>query len=246
MRQGFALFAKEHGPHGLNQLKRIARQVSRMSHVAEVLNTDSGIDPDTNEKININPEPLLEEKYDERISPAISKSAKRGWAIETVENCLFIGAYTGEFQKIAQGIFSEWFYGCGGTKEDPTSNMLASMTHSLIPSIFSRPFSASNKIDLLFDRATVLLALHLDKFIELAKNRPFELRWGSRKESALFNKPGTLKRNKRVLIAQAGDEKIAIADGFIARIFFNGHTPSNILDAIESMFTHAAENTSTD
>lgn len=226
-------FLEHLGKRGQKQFHRVLRQGRRMSHVADILTKDAGVDPDTDQKITIRKDPVESDLYDDHLVSLIEKASSKNWAIDVVEGCLFIGAYSGEFLPIADKIFTAWFRQSGGNQEDPICNINQAMNMPLAFPIFSRMIPPSSKFDVLFGRVTIFMALHLDNFIALSKKFDTPFRWGTRREAGMYlENAGKLKRNHKPLMATMGEKTMGLSDGILARIFFHGQTPMTIINAM--------------
>lgn len=137
--RAFHYFAQEEGVQAVKQLQRTFRQASRMSHVTSVLATGKGIDPDTNDKIHI-PEPYFEiESWDNQLLSKLDESDEKGWAIEVIDDCVFLGVYAAEHMVYSGHIiFNSWFDNSGGTPECPRASLIDCMRLPLALPIFSR------------------------------------------------------------------------------------------------------------
>jgi len=229
-------FAQKHGEKGIEQLKRMSRQANRMEEVRGILCTDKGVDSDTHQNISIHPDPIAVDCYDERLGAIIEKALQKGWALDVIDDCLFIGAYSGKMQVAAEVIFSQWFQGCGGHEEDPLLNLQACMTNPLALPIFTRVIPPASKFDVLFGRVTVLMALHIDAFISVSKESSIELKWATRKQAGRYNKiAGNLKRKNKPLVGGSGSKEMALSDGIVVRIMFHGHTPKTIINSFSEI-----------
>ena len=80
-----------------------------MHHLKDVLTTGRGRDPDADIDITIAEEEVKVKGYDDRLSAVMDASRARGWALDVIEDCLFIAAYRGKSRRAAPVIFKGWF-----------------------------------------------------------------------------------------------------------------------------------------
>ncbi|MGP3372434.1 hypothetical protein ACTVFP_22330, partial [Escherichia coli] len=87
-------FVINEGPTAFKQLLRVQRQADRMEYVKSVISNDEGVNPDTKEKIKISEPTINIESWDEILVKTLEESEKKGWAINTFDDFIFIGCYS--------------------------------------------------------------------------------------------------------------------------------------------------------
>ena len=227
-------FHEQEGEHGLAQLKRMAKQATRMKQVAEILNTGTGIDPICDRPIHIPDKPFDIEDWDSQLREVVEESKKKGWAISVVDGALFIGAYRGKMAGVGRHIFKAWFdLECKG-KPFPWLNLMQCMETPLALPLFSRLTLSEDMIfDLLFGRCRVYVGINLDALISLIARYGVTVRWASRKESAKHAKD-SLQIDHRSIFCNKGDREIVLGDGHLVRMAFHGVSPDSAAKMISS------------
>lgn len=233
-------FCEREGKKTFLQLGRILRQGARLESVVNIINSGSGWDIDLDREVVIPEEALSVNSYDDCLAVLLEDSRKRGWAIECINDCLFIGVYRNEKQKAGPIAFSSWFASCGGRPQFPQANLLECMTIPLALPIFSRDIPRESMFDLLFGRTSVFFAIDLNVFAKLCNLAGLCVRWPTRKEAARLLasatkdfRPWGMARRGLVLDRHGSIE--AIADGLFDRIFFHGTTPASAVQIIERL-----------
>ena len=74
-------FAQQEGIESVKQLKRMMRQVQRMSHVSEVMSKGSSQDPDEKISVIIPDDFIVINTWEEELVSAVDEANGKGWAI---------------------------------------------------------------------------------------------------------------------------------------------------------------------
>jgi len=115
--------------------------------------------------------PFNTENYDAELVSVLEKSRRTGWAIEHIDDCLFIGAYRGDFRGPAELIFRTWFEGCGAHRRFPFANLFLTSTRTpLALPVGCRQIPREEKFDLMFGRVVVFVAIDMNGFIRLCNS----------------------------------------------------------------------------
>jgi hypothetical protein len=129
--------------------------------------------------------------------------------------------------------FRMWFHGCGAREACPAINFLQCMIDPLALPVFNRRLTPEHKFDLLFGRATLLLGLDWDKFVELGKEGGISFRWIARREAARMRRgiamKGEVCLDDKVLVAEKGDTQMTVHDGTLGRMLFHGLSPRSAI-----------------
>lgn len=230
--QALHYFAQQEGEQAIKQLQRMSRQVNRMSYVSSVINTGNGVDPDTNEQVKI-PEPFFPiETWDDQLTNTLKQAHDKGWAIEVIDNCLFLGVYASDHMRIGGHIiFNHWFDNEGGTPECPRSRLIDCMRTPLALPIFSRDIPDDYKFDVLFGRKHVCMGICVETLLEECKKIGYSVRFATNKEQGLLDKTGKRPykhKGKSVFIGD-GVKEVVLMDGIFLRIMFHGQTPMSVI-----------------
>jgi hypothetical protein len=217
----------------VDQLARYIRQAARMAHVMEIANTGKGKDPDSGEIIKIHPDELEVENYDPVLSLLMQKALDASWAIEVIDGCLFIGCYSGLMQRLGESAFRVWLEeGCHEKNARIVNLWQLSMADPLSLPIFTRNIATDLKFDLLFNRVSVYMCLHVDGFIQLAAKHGLRLRRCTKREIGRVSERAPQKAfGFPFLVEEKGREKNFLFDGVLGRIMGHGMTPRCALKA---------------
>ena len=86
------------GEKGVSQIMRMKKQDVRMDRVIDVINTGRGIDPIGN-PIRVSDDTHVLESFDEMIECMLNEVETKRASIGNIENCLFIGVYSGKLRR---------------------------------------------------------------------------------------------------------------------------------------------------
>lgn len=230
--QALHYFAQQEGEQAIKQLQRMSRQINRMLYVTSVLSTGIGVDPDTNEQVKI-PEPFFPiENWDNQLTHILNKAHDKGWAVDVIDNCLFLGVYASEHMRIGGHIiFNHWFDNAGGTPECPRKRLIDCMYNPLALPIFSRDIPDEYKFDVLFGRKHVCMGICIEKLLEECNKIGYSVRFATNKEQGLLDKSGKRPykhKGKSVFIGD-GVKEVVLMDGIFLRIMFHGQTPMSVI-----------------
>lgn len=228
-------FIRTEGEQTAKQLQRVIRQADRMAHISSILNDGHGIDPDTNQPVNI-PEPFYPvQNWDLKLNRLLQESESKGWAIDTVDNCLFLGAYSKD-EMLATGhvAFNLWFDAMGGTPECPRARLIDCMLDPLALPIFSRNIHDNYKFDLLFGRKQVCIGICVELFLDELKKNGFSIRLATNKECGHVENSGVkpYKHKGKAIFIGNGKTETILMDGIFLRIIFHAQTPISIAKTI--------------
>lgn len=232
------LFAKEEGITKYEQLKRMAKQDLRMMQSIDIINNGRGLDPATNKNVIISDDVFTLEHFDHIVSSLLTKSEEKGWAIDIVDECLFIGVYSGKFP--GNKAFRGWLEPFKITY--PRIDFRNSFFVPLSLPPFLLPFSEKDLMHLVSGDKRILMCLDYDKWFEIGKKFGLESRWLSRKETGklLYScrpfKPFTYE-NKAIEFS-IGEVSGNLYDGILGRIFYELVTPSSAIKFIKHGLEH--------
>ncbi|MBB1274592.1 hypothetical protein [Psychromonas sp. SR45-3] len=225
-------FAEKEGDKAVKQLQRMFRQASRMSHVSTVMSTGQGVDPDTKETINI-PEPFFEiESWDDRLVNTLNEADKKGWAIDVIDNCVFLGVYASEEARMGGHIiFNSWFDNSGGTPECPRALLIDSMRNPLALPVFSRNLPDNHKFDVLFGRKQVCMAICIESLLKECEKVGLSVRFATNKERGRLDKTGNrpYKHKGKAIFIGNGKTEVVLMDGIFLRVMHHGQSPISLI-----------------
>ena len=228
-------FANREGEQAVKQLQRMARQADRMLHVSTVISTGKGVDPDSNETIII-PEPFFPiEMWDDRLNGALNKASSQGWAIDVIDNCLFLGVYASDqMRRGGYVVFNAWFDQMGGTPECPRAMLIDSMRQPLALPIFSRNISDDDKFDVLFGRKQVCMGVCIELLLSECVKAGLSVRFATNKERGSLAQTGhqPYKYKGNAIFIGKGSKEIVLMDGIFLRVMFHGQRPISVIKTI--------------
>lgn len=228
-------FAEEHGKSGIKQLQRMSRQVERMGHVKEVMTSGVSLDPDTNQKIYIPDEFVYMPGWGDELNAILEKSDSKGWALDVIDDCLFIASYSkGSFLGAGHIVFNMWFDEFGATENCPRFRLFDSITHPLALPVFSLNISKNHKLDILFARKNVCIGLNISRLIDKLKNSGLKVREGTNKEASQLDQQGfhPYRHNGKAIYVGNEQREMALMDGIFLRIMFHNQRPIETIRAI--------------
>lgn len=235
--RSFQYFALQHGDSGVKQLQRMSRQAGRMGHLIEVMTEGRSIDPDTNQKIYIPEKAVYMPTWDCELNAILEASSSKGWALNVIDDCLFIASYTKEtMQGKGNGLFNLWFDEFGGTANCPRVRLLDAMSHPLALPIFNRDISDEQKFDILFGRKNVCIGLNVGAFLKKLEEVGFKVRTASNKEASKLDQQGfpPFRQNGKAIYIGNEQQEMALMDGVFLRILFHSQSPIGAIQAILS------------
>ncbi|WP_397459009.1 hypothetical protein AB3464_03905 [Pseudomonas asplenii] len=228
-------FVQEHGEGALKQLQRMIRQATRMGHVSEVLVTGRSEDPDTEYKIRIPEEKVYIGDWDSELNSILHKSDTRGWALDVIDDCLFIASYSRTAMRGGGHIlFNGWFDNLEGTPDCPRTTLISCMSHPLALPIFNRNIADRHKLDILFGRKNVCIALNIPKLFKQLIKHGINVREASNKEASKMDQKGLPPyrfKGKAYFVGVPGREMV-LMDGVFLRILYHSQRPINTIESI--------------
>lgn len=227
-------FMKNGGKKTIKQFERILRQYSRMGHVTEVLHKGQSVDPDTKKQITIPEEYIEMRSWDENLNCLIEDSESKGWAIDVIDDCLFVGCYSENPMKIGGHIiFRGWFNECGGDDECPFGRLIDSMMAPLALPVFNRFIPHEAKFDFLFGRKQLCMAVSIDDMLKKCEEVGMKYRIASNKESGRMSQLGQplYKYKNKPIIITKNDREMILGDGIFFRAMYHGQSPISVISS---------------
>lgn len=228
-------FAQREGPKSVEQLGRILRQVGRLSHVTEVMSKGRSIDPDTEENIVIPEDFVFIDTWGKELNQALEEAATKGWAINVIDECLFVGCYShGALRAPGHVVFNFWFDGCGGTPNCPRVRLLDAMQMPLALPVFNLDISDEHKFDILFGRKQVCLGINVQSLLTQCEKAGLHVRVASNKEATKLDQTGRhpYRHNGKAVFIGDGKSDFALMDGVFMRILFHAQRPLHLIKAL--------------
>jgi hypothetical protein len=233
--RAFQFFAEKHGESGVKQLQRMLRQANRMGHVDEMLYKGHSRDPDSNHTIHIPEETIIFDNWEGVLNGVLDASDAKGWALDVVDDCLFIASYTKEAMRgHGHGVFNLWFDNSGGLPGCPRASLIDTLVHPLALPIFNWNMSEKNKFDILFGRKNVCVGLNVSMFLAQLQKRGLCVREATNKEFSQAEQQGfpMVRHNGKGYYVGNGRREMAIMDGVFLRVLFHSQRPLSTIQAI--------------
>lgn len=216
----------------VKQMERVLRQKARMTHLRDVMTTGEATDPDTGEEVRI-PAPFFEiSSWDESLVNLTGKAKEtQSWAYD-VKGPIFMGAYAGDLAPRGHLMFLMALSIEGDVEQDYHIIRLADCMHApLAPPVFSRVLADEIKMDLLFGRMNVCIAISIPRLVEVCEMAGMDVRYATRKELGRAKAAGVepiVYRGKGLMFSLAGKEMMLLS-GVILRALFHGQQPESVL-----------------
>lgn len=224
-------FVINEGPKAFKQLLRVQRQADRMKYVESVISNDKGVNPDTTKKIKIFEPTINIESWDETLVKTLEESEKKGWAINTFNNCVFIGCYsTPDTVKKGHIAFNYWLDNTG-SPDCPRIKLTDTMKTPLALTIFNRHMPEDLKFDILFGRKHVCVGICIEAFMVECLKRKLTVRNASNKEKGRLANSGvypyTYKNN--VIMIGNGKNEMPLTEGIVFRTLYHSQNPISLI-----------------
>ncbi|UXA47913.1 hypothetical protein M0D44_16505 [Xanthomonas prunicola] len=223
---------KTESPKTVKQMARVLRQKARLNHVSEIMSKGTAQDPDTGEVIRI-PEPFFEVATWEEALADLTEKAKSNmsWAYD-VKGPILMGAYAGDSAHRGHLLFLTALSLRGDVEQDYHISRLADCMHvPLAPPVFFRALTDEVKMDLLFGRMNVCIAVSIPRLIETCEMAGMDVRHATRKELGLakMHRVGPVIHRGKGLIFSLRGKEMMLLEGVIFRALFHGQQPESVL-----------------
>ena len=227
-------FAEQEGKSGTKQLGRMLRQAARMSHFAEIKLRGFSIDPDNKQRVIIPEEYILTDSWDAELNDTIEKANTNGWAINIIDNCLFIGCYAEQHMRAGGHIiFNGWFEKCGGSNQCPRSRLIDSMFIPLAMPLFLLHIPPESIFDFLFGRMQLCMGISVEKLMSECVNQGLSVKMATKKETAKLKQKGGVPYiyKGQAIIISLESKSLILSDGLFLRSMFHGQKPVSVIKA---------------
>jgi hypothetical protein len=230
------LFA--HKPDGFQkQVQRTLRQKQRMRALNATLLNDEGVDALTGKQVKIHELSTAVGTWYESIIGLSEKCEPKGYAIDVIQDCLYIGCYkTGNYKVPGQLAFEAWFSEMGGTSGCPRTSLINCMLDPLGLPVYNLPIPDELKFDLLFGRKHVSLGIHMPRLMEICSDKGISIRLADRKETARLKQRNKYlwRYNRQAIVIGMGEKEVCLGEGFALRVFYHGENPIDTMIAFAS------------
>ncbi|WP_434144815.1 hypothetical protein [Photobacterium leiognathi] len=222
------------------QVQRIIRQKQRMKSLQETLLNDEGVDTSTGLSVKILDLPAEIGTWYSSIVDLSKQCELKGYAIDVIQDCLYIGCYeTGRYKVPGQLAFEGWFTGIGATPDCPRTSLVNCMMDPLGLPIYNLPIPDELKFDLLFGRKHISLGIHMQKLIEICIDIGISIRLADKKETARIKQKNKYlwSYNGQAIVFGEGLDQSYLGEGFALRVFFHGEKPVDTMLALTTKKT---------
>ena len=224
------------------QMRRDLKQMMRMSQVEKVINTGKGLDLFSKLETSIINEPVLTmSSY--VIDFLINDSTKKGYALDLLDGCLYIGVYTSEwirkdlaYRKLKnierKSSFEEWI--CNNKVKGKIVDFRQTIMWPGTFPLYLHSFSANQIMDIIFGRTVILLAFDMNSWMRFLSENGIYYEILSQKSSSRIK--GKID-NKNILVDEGGlislwksnrEKKVIIGNGLYSRLYCEMYTPRSI------------------
>jgi hypothetical protein len=229
------LVADAETKHSYKQFERVVRQMDRLEFATDVLGTGRGFDPDDSIEVRI-PEPYIPvESWDGRLNDVFTKALEKGWALDVIDNSLFIACYASDHMKAASpAAFLGWFNHYTEGDRAPVARLIDCMIYPLALPIFAMHMHPERMMDVLFGRIHVCMGISIPSLVEECTKRGIAARAPSRSEKRAMNESQNLlvKYNGEPLILERDGKSLPLADGIYMRMMFHMQTPISVIEGL--------------
>lgn len=220
-------FLKTRGKKDYEQLGRMLKQDARGYSVASIINKNSGDEFCSGMTVKISQDFFKTEHFFETIEAMAKESSKNGWAIDIINECLFVGVYSCDFP--GYWAFSRWLQDLNINY--PIHKLINTFATPLSLPLFLLPLPIDIKKDIIYGRKQIFLCLDFDKwFLQINQNvSDLNMVWLNKKETAAFSKKQKGYRpyiyNHKAIECSLGEKRLYLGDGVLGRMFFEFVTP---------------------
>jgi hypothetical protein len=229
------IFCEQSGPTSIKQLERMMRQEGRMAHFTEVVSKGVSKDPDTGQLIQIPEQVIQIDTWDEELNELLANPEGKGWGIQVIDDCLFLGCYFDKPMRAGGHIlYNGWFDSCGGAERSPRARLFDSMKIPLALPVFNRQIPHEKMFDLLFGRLQVCMGVNVESLLAQCQKEGLQVRFGTNREASRLDQLGGMPyrhKGKAIFIGN-GEVEMAVADGIFIRMLFHRQKPISLIKAM--------------
>lgn len=221
--------------HTVKQFERVVRQMDRMDFAKNVLGRGKGKDPDSKQEIHI-PEPYVPiDDWDVELNELLDEAAEKGWAINVIDGCLFVGAYAMHMLPASPIAFLGWLNEFSGGEFIPAARLIDSVSQPLALPPFIIPTSPERMMDLLFGRLHVCMGISIPGLVDACEKNGFVVRPPKNKQerNSVHGMRGDaiMYKGKAIVLEKNGKTLIPTA-GIFVRSLFHFQRPISFVNAM--------------
>lgn len=215
------------------QFRRTINQMSKDMNALNVIKDGLGKDPATGMDIHIiegNHEPLC---FSSVIQDLGSKCRTRGYAIQEIQHCVYIGVY--DVAKFLCEVFDDWIKLMNA--KAMICDLRETFFNSLAYPLYLHPFSETFIAEIINGQKVVKIAINFDCFFSILEKIGCTIRWMSTNETAkILTGPGMKKQvftmNGQAVEIEKTGAKLIFGNGFLTKLFSNFLTPLSLCEEI--------------
>lgn len=222
-------------PRTVKQFDRMARQMDRMQFVTEALSDKRTRDPDTSKEVHIF-EPFVPiAEWDEELNAVCDEAMEKGWAINMVDNCLFLGAYSRQYFPLSSTMFWLWLREFSGGEQTPVARMIDCVVEPLalpLPCLLVTP---ERIMDLLFGRLHVCMGISIPALVAECERNGITVRSPRNKhERKITNSWGkdSIRYQGQPIVLERDGKVVFPAAGIFVRCLFHFQRPMAFINAM--------------
>jgi hypothetical protein len=221
--------------HTVKQFERVLRQMDRMEFATNVIGKGKGEDPDSKQQINI-PEPYIPiGDWDVELNQLFDEAAENGWAIDVIDDCLFVGAYAKHMLQPSPVAFLAWLNEFSGGEFIPAARLIDCVHQPLTLPIFSIPTSPERMMDLLFGRLHACMGISIPGLVEACEKNGITARHPKNKRERKWVhelRGEAIKYKGRALVLERDGKTMIPAAGIFVRSLFHFQRPMSFINAM--------------
>lgn len=229
------IVSETESPKVYEQFERMLRQIDRMEFASNVLGKGSGRDPDSKQQVVI-PEPYIPmQPWDDQLNSLFDKAREKRWAIDIVDECLFVGCYSDKQMMRASPVaFLPWLDEFSEGERCPAARLIDCVLDPLALPLFAIPTHPERMMDLLFGRLHVCMGISLPLLVEECRKQGIVTRPPNKQERRTIANSGaaTIKYKGHPMVLEREDKRMILGDGVFLRSMFHFQRPLSVINAL--------------
>jgi hypothetical protein len=227
-RNDWERFFNKYGKSGIKQAERVVRQNERAQNTLSLITTDKGYDPIMKLPKTLSKEVLELSFYVDRIANLLKKLEKKDWAIDIVQDSLYIGCYNNNAPWL-----STFTYWVNGECHKPIIVDWKTVFYiPVVSSPFLYPFGINKLCDIINGKIKIYLALDMPKFLNIAHKYGATWSYISEKEISKkgynsLTKKGLVRYEDKYISVSYNGHEMFVGNGITTRILFDFTEPES-------------------
>lgn len=229
------LVSETESSHTVKQMERMLRQMDRMDFAANVLGTGKGKDPDSKQEIYIPEAYMPIENWDVEVNELMDEASEKGWAINVIDDGLFVGAYAKHMRQASPVAFLGWLNEFSGGEFIPAARLIDSLHIPLALPLFSISTSPERMMDLLFGRLHVCMGISIPGLMRACEKNGITVRPPKNKDERKWAheaRGDAIKYKGQPLVLERDGKSAIAATGIFVRSLFHFQRPMSFINAM--------------